>query len=233
MDKRRISGIIMQRLSAVAIFQEPLPMRNIPALLALTFAIPLLSACAVPAFLGGAAATSTAVAHGDRRTPAGMAPDLAIELKINDSVYSDPVIGPQVHVNATSYNQVVLLTGEVPTQEVLDHIDALANQIPGVKRIYNDLQIAAPSSVESRANDSWITYNVKGWLLRKSNLKITDIKIVTERGTVYLMGLVTPEESDAVADIVRRIEGVDRVVKAFEYPGDVAKPATATPAGPG
>src|SRR4030067_575176 len=122
MDKRLFSGIIMQRLSAVAIFQEPLPMRNIPALLALTFAIPLLSACAVPAFLGGAAATSTAVAHGDRRTTAAMGADQAIELKINDSVYSDPVIGPQVHVNATSYKQVLLLTGEVTTQAALDHI---------------------------------------------------------------------------------------------------------------
>lgn len=180
--------------------------------------IPYLQACA-PAVITGAAAT-TAVIAGDRRELTTILADQAIELKINDAIYSNYELGTNVHVNAISYNRVLLLTGEAFNENHRDQIDVLAHNIEGVKKIYNEIEVTTPSSFESRSADSWLTTNVKSWISRKSNIRSSHMKVVTERGNVYLMGLVTEEEADIAVDIARRVEDVNRVIKAFEYPGE-------------
>ena len=124
---------------------------------------------------------------------------------------------PGAHVNATSYNRRVLLTGEAPNEETKGKIEAAARAVLNVREVVNELQIAGASSLASRGNDSLITSNVKARMLNNGKFSPTHIKVVTEANTVYVMGLVTNAEADAAVEIARTAQGVSRVVKVFEY----------------
>lgn len=171
---------------------------------------------------GGAAAgivTGAAVAH-DRRTAGTVVEDQAIELKAYDALNQDRELAERGHINVTSYNNIVLLSGEVPTPELRKRAGEIVSRIEKVRHVHNELADAPPSSLASRSTDTWITTKVKTSLLQVDGIRDFDptrVKVVTERGIVYLLGLLHPREADAVTRTVRRVNGVQKVVKLFEY----------------
>jgi osmotically-inducible protein OsmY len=162
------------------------------------------------------AATGVFVAH-DRRSFNTVIDDQSIELKTSAALRNDEEIYKNSHINITSYNGIVLLTGETPSRELKTRAEELARAIPTVKRVYNELAILPPSSMRSRSRDSWITTKLKTKMAAEKNLDPTRVKVVTERGTVYLLGLVIPQEAELAVSIARHAKGVQRVVKIFEY----------------
>jgi osmotically-inducible protein OsmY len=176
----------------------------------------LLQGCAELFLAGGATAAN--VAH-DRRTTGSFVDDEGIELKALKALHSDNEVNDKTHISVTSFNQVVLMTGEAPTPELRDRAEALVKQIPRVRRVHDEVVIAAPSSLSSRTSDTWITAKVKTSLfgVKLPHFDPTRVKVVTENGTVFLMGLLRRSEADAVVNRVRQVGGVQRVVKVFEY----------------
>lgn len=123
----------------------------------------------------------------------------------------------QANIGVTSYNGQVLLTGQVSSEEVKREAEAIAAEVRNVKNVYNELKITGVTSAIALANDAWLTTKVKSTLLSDEKVNGNRVKVVTENGTVYLMGLVTQTEADAVVQIVRGIAGVQRIIKIFEY----------------
>jgi len=172
------------------------------------------------ALVVGSAATGTAVVH-DRRTAGSFVEDENIELKAGSALGKDQEIKDRAHISVTSFNQIVLLTGEAPTEAMRARAESIVARIEKVRRVHNEVVIGAPSAMSARASDTWITGKVKTRLLKVKikNFDPTRVKVVTENGTVFLMGLLTRAEADAVVDQVRQVGGVQRVVKVFEYIG--------------
>ncbi|NIR28617.1 MAG: BON domain-containing protein [Gammaproteobacteria bacterium] len=185
------------------------------AALVMTAVLPLLEGCA--AALVGAGAATTAVVANDRRTAGTMMDDESIEWKARAALGRNEKLWNESHISVTSYNQVVLLTGETPSEEMRTEATRLVRQVDKVRGVHNELQVAAPSAMLSRSSDTYITSKVKSSLVADTNVPGTRIKVVTEAGTVYLMGLVSPEEGDAATEVTRQVGGVQRVVKLFEY----------------
>jgi osmotically-inducible protein OsmY len=183
---------------------------------ALLTTILLLNACA-PLVVGGAATTAS-VAH-DRRTAGTVIEDQSIELRIRSALNKDPELSKQAHINITSYNGIVLLSGEAPTSAMRERAGEIARRDKKVRRVHNELQVAAPSALMTRTGDSWITTKVKSSLfsVKLKGFDPTRIKVVTENGTVFLLGLVTRAEADAATEQARKNKGVQRIVKLFEY----------------
>lgn len=179
-------------------------------------ALVMLNGCAAPLLIGGAAATGVAVAN-DRRTAGTIVDDEGIELQILSLVAKEQDLVERSHLNVTSYNGVVLLTGEVEEKALSKRITDLARQTAKVRMIKNELHIGPLSSTASRSNDTVITTRVKSRLIADPGVDGTAIKVISEDGTVYLMGLVSPAEADSAVEITRHTEGVQRIVKVFEY----------------
>jgi len=178
-----------------------------------TCASVVLSGC-VPLVVAGAAG-GAALVVSDRRSVGAQADDEAIELKILNNIGAG--YGDRVHVNVTSYNGIVVLTGEVPTQDLLGSIAEIAKTTPKVRRVDNELTVGPVSGIGSRTNDSYITSKVKARFVEANKFPPNYVKVVTERQVVYLMGLVRRSESDTAAQIAATTTGVVRVVKLFEY----------------
>jgi osmotically-inducible protein OsmY len=173
----------------------------------------MLQGCLEALVIGGVA-TGVAVAT-DRRQAEVMFADQRIEFSVASQI-GDAIKG-QGHVNVTSYNYTVLLTGEVPTAKIKAEAEKVASEVPQVKSVINELQIAGTSSAASRSNDAYITSKVKGNFLGNSKFRSNDVKVVTEAGTVFLLGLATHDEADAATEIARGTAGVQKVVRVFEY----------------
>lgn len=176
--------------------------------------IMLLQACA--AVVVGGAATTAAVAY-DRRTAGAVLDDQSIEAKAKYAIFQDKDIHSQSNINVTSYNGFVLLSGETPNEALKQKAENLVKDIPKVRKVFNELAISGPSALTSRSSDSWITTKVKTKMTKDENVDPLFIKVVTERGTVYLMGKVTRPEADKAVAVTRSTKGVLRVVKIFEY----------------
>jgi osmotically-inducible protein OsmY len=174
---------------------------------------PLLTGCAP--LVVGAAVTGTVLVATDRRSTGAQVDDEAIELKVANTVSER--YGDKVHVNATSYNGWVLLCGEVPDPETFSSIGEIARTTNRVRKVFNELAVGPNTELSSRSNDTYITSKVKTRFLESKKFNATQVKVVTERGTVYLMGIVSHEEGDAAGDIASTTIGVLRVVKLFEY----------------
>ncbi|MBD3634778.1 MAG: BON domain-containing protein [Methylophaga sp.] len=174
----------------------------------------LIQGCA-PAVVGGAA-TGAAVAY-DRRTTGTVIDDQGIEFKAAYALFNNKEIYDQSHINVTSFNGVVLLTGETPSESLKQKATAEVKQIPKVRRIHNELAIAAPSALPSRSTDTWITSKIKAKMATDERIDPFHIKVVTERGIVYLLGLVSRSEAQQAVNLVTNTAGVQRVVKIFEY----------------
>ncbi len=175
-----------------------------------------LQGCAGLVIAGGATAGAMA---NDRRTSGAYVDDETIEWKIIDVLYQDEQIDEQTHLNATSYNGIVLLTGEIPSDEMRAKIGEKIKGVRGVRQFHDETSIAAPSSMMSRSGDTWITSKVKTAMLTGDTDMGARTKVVTDKGVVYLMGIVSPQEADKLTDIARRVGGVQKVVKVFEYQG--------------
>jgi osmotically-inducible protein OsmY len=186
-------------------------MRKLVPLLALSIATPLLSGCIGIAATGIGAA---ALMVDDRRTTGVYIEDENIEWKALARFHND---FKGSHVNATCYNRKVLLTGEVSTEETKKAAEETAKAIPSVREVANELAVGGNSSITSRGNDSLITTSVKARMIGNGKFSTNHVKVVTEAGVVYLMGLVTQTEGEAAVEIARSTSGVSRVVKAFEY----------------
>ena len=187
--------------------------RAVLAALVLAAALPL-QGCIEAAVIGGAAATGVLVGT-DRRTADAQLGDERISWTASSRIgdrYKD-----QVHVNITSYNYVALLTGEVASAQQKADIERIVNDIQAVKSVVNELQVAGQSSMSARGNDSYLTGRVKGSFVTANRFQANHVKVVTEAGVVYLLGLVTRKEADDATDIARGTSGVSKVVRVFEY----------------
>ncbi len=169
-----------------------------------------------PAVVGGVLATTVIVAK-DPRTTGMVIDDKGIQFRAADLLHKDESLSGQAHINVTSYNGVVLLTGETPTAEMRTHAEQLVGGIENVRRVHNEITVAAPSSGLTRSSDTLITTKVKTRMLTEKNFDSGRVKVVTENGTVYLMGLMTRDEAAVATEIARGTGGVQRVVKLFEY----------------
>nr|VFK18470.1 MAG: Osmotically-inducible protein OsmY, contains BON domain [Candidatus Kentron sp. LFY] len=174
-----------------------------------------LQGCGVVTVVG--ASTSGAAIIHDRRSTGTLIDDQIIEFKALNNLRLDKALWSQSHINVTCFNNVVLLSGESPSDFLRNRAAEIVKQVPKVKTVHNEIAVVAPSSALSRSGDTWITGKVKTSLIANENIDATRIKVVTERGIVYLMGLVTEQEANISTDIVRRIGGVQRVIRLFEY----------------
>ena len=155
------------------------------------------------------------LAATDRRTLGAQTEDKSIAVKGEMAI--PKVVGDAGHVNVTSFNRKVLLTGEVPSEAAKEAAAREASRIEGVQSVVNELAVSGASGFGSRSNDTLITGKVKASIVDNRTLYANSIKVVTERGIVYLMGRVTEREGDLAANIARGVSGVQKVVKVFEY----------------
>jgi osmotically-inducible protein OsmY len=196
-------------------------MRLLAALFTL-FPVLLLSGC--PAAIVGGGALAYGVAE-DRRTSGTMIDDDNLETRVSRGVRER--YGENTHVNVTSFNRSILLTGEVPEDTRKAEVEKLAQGAGNVRNVTNELQVGAPSSMSARANDSYITTKVKGRLLDSNKVNPIHVKVVTEAGVVYLMGIVTEQEANDAVEVARNTGGVVKVVRIFDLckAGDGVCPA--------
>jgi len=180
---------------------------------ALFILVPVLLLSGCPAAIVGAGALTYGVAE-DRRTSGTMIDDDNLETRVSRGVRER--FGENTHVNVTSFNRSILLTGEVPEDARKAEIEKLAQGAGNVRNITNELQVGAPSSMSARANDSYITTKVKGRLLDSNKVNPIHVKVVTEAGVVYLMGIVTDQEANDAVEVARNTGGVVKVVRIFD-----------------
>ena len=171
----------------------------------------VLSACA-PVVLGGAA-MSVLVAT-DRRTSGAQLEDETIQLRAAGRIRES--VGDRVHVNITSYNRQVLLTGEVPSAQDKQLVEQIVSRVENVRAIVNELGVMGNSTLTQRSSDSLTTGRVKAAMVDAKDIFANSFKVVTERGTTYLMGRVTQREANRATDITRSTSGVQRVVRVLE-----------------
>jgi osmotically-inducible protein OsmY len=187
-------------------------------LIALLLLPVLLGGCAAPIVLGlGGAAAGMAVAS-DRRTAGMMLDDERIEINTIDIITRDPMLRDNSHVNATCYNGQLLLTGEIPDQQSSDLLAQRAARLSRVAVVKNELTVGPVSDSATRTADTSITSRVKSHMLSQLGAGLAHhIKVVSESGTVYLMGLVSRDEAAQAVAVTSSTSGVQRIVKVFEY----------------
>ena len=185
--------------------------RPLAAALAAAAAVAALGGCA-PLIVGGAMAGGAMMVI-DRRTSGTQVEDQAIELKAASRVRDLATLG---HVNITSYNRMVLLSGEVPTEDDKRRVEEAVKRVDQVREVLNELEVAPNSSLSSRSNDSLLSTKVKATFVDTKDLQAPAVKVLTERGIVYLMGVVTEREATRSADVAASVPGVKKVVRAFE-----------------
>ena len=175
-----------------------------------------MSACVpLPLLLGGGAVAGGVMIAADRRTSGIYVEDENIELKAIKKMETN--LGEKAHVNITSYNRNVLLTGEVPEAAAKVKAESLIKEIPNTRSITNEIVVGTKSSVGSRANDAYLTSKVKTKFVTENKFAANLVKVITENSVVYLMGIVTQAEADAAVEIARTTDGVTKVVKVFEF----------------
>ena len=189
--------------------------RRIAKALALTVGMALLgtslSACA-PLVLGGAA--MSALVATDRRTSGAQLEDEGIELRAAGRVREN--LGDRAHVNVTSYNRQVLLTGEVPSAQDRQLVEQIVSRVENVRSNVNELAVSGNTSLTQRSSDALITGRVKAAMVDAKDLFANSFKVVTERGTTYLMGRVTQREANRATELTRSTGGVQKVVRVLE-----------------
>lgn len=187
-------------------------------LFVLMLLFPFLPGCALLIATGIVSGVGTGVAVSqDRRTGGIFVEDEGIEMRGGKRISEK--FGGNVHVNVTSFNRNVLLTGEVPSESIKREIGGLVTGVENVRNITNEIAVAGVSSFMSRSNDALITSKVKGRFMDAGKFQINHVKVVTENGVVYLLGLVKREEAQSAVEIASSTNGVKKVVKVFEYQG--------------
>jgi osmotically-inducible protein OsmY len=169
----------------------------------------ILAALAVTLSLAGCGSRSI----GNKIDDQFLGPDVATQVS---KTHAD-LASPTSRIIVTSYNGVILLAGQTPRSELKDAAAQAARRVQGVKKVYNELQVQQPASLLARSNDSLLTTKIKTQMLADATVPSTRIKVVTENGIVYLLGLVTREEANAATRVVQGVAGVQKVVRLFEY----------------
>ncbi len=179
--------------------------------LALLASVVALSGC-FPLMVGSA--VTGALVASDRRTSGTVVEDNAIQLKASNRI--DDALGERVHVNTTSYNRQLLLTGEVPSEQDKQLAEKAASGVENLRNVVNELAVAGSSTLSQRSTDTLVTSRVKANLIDARDLQVNAIKVTTERGTVYLMGRLTQREANRATEVVSGTSGVQRVVRILE-----------------
>jgi osmotically-inducible protein OsmY len=191
---------------------------NGKGLLLLILCIPVLSGCALLVAAGVATGVGTGVAmSNDRRTSGIFVEDEGIEMKSGRRISEK--YGSNVHINVTSYNRNVLLTGEAPSDAAKADIGNLVKGVENVRNVINEISVGPTSTYGSRSSDTLITSKVKGRFIDVGKFQVNHVKVITENGVVYLLGLVNRKEADNAVEIAGSTSGVRKVVKVFEYTG--------------
>jgi len=163
----------------------------------------------------GTAAVGAAYAY-DRRTIGTALDDQSIGIKAKLALARNKDLWQNSHVDVVAYNNVILLVGQTPNQEFKLKAENLIADVPGIRKVYNELTVGKPLSVQKRITDSYLTSRAKLNIAKNGNLGLNRVKVTTEGSVIYLMGIVTPAEESQAVEIVRRIPGVKKVVKIFE-----------------
>lgn len=204
------------------------PARRLAGALAVAAIAAALGGCAA-AVVGGAVATGMVAT--DRRSTGAQLDDQNIELRAASSLSG--TFGDRAHINVTSFNAKVLITGEVATEADKQQAFQIVSQVQGVRSVVNELAVMPVTSLSQRSSDSLITAKVKASMVDASDVFGTLFKVVTERNTVYLMGRVTQVEANRATEIARGVSGVQRVVRVLEIVTEAElKPPPPTPATP-
>ena len=172
-----------------------------------------LASCAAPLMFGGV--IGGAMVASDRRTTGIQVEDETIEQRSGTAMREN--FGSKEHINITSYNRQVLITGEVSNDTVRRQVESLISRVENVRAVVNELVVGAASSPSDRASDALLVAKVKASMVDTEDVFANVFKVVGERGTIYLMGRVTQRESQRATDVVRGVSGVKRVVRVFEY----------------
>ena len=175
---------------------------------------PLLTGCVAAVATSAIVGTDMAT---DRRTSGSYIEDQTIELKSAKAISQNSDLDDSSSINVTSFNRVVLLVGQAPNENLRNIASEIVRKIDNVRSVHNEIRISAPNSLISTTSDTWITTKAKSLMLAEKKFSSGHIKIITENGEIFLMGLVTRAEANKAIAIVRNIDGVERVVQAFEY----------------
>jgi osmotically-inducible protein OsmY len=183
--------------------------------LAMLLAMTALAACEPTAVAVGAASGSTIA--GDNRTLQTIADDQSAAYLANRRLTADTELTKNARAVASVYHGTLLLTGEAPTEALRARAEQRVQNLKHVRRVYNQITIGSPIGMLKQSDDALVTSNVKARMLATTNLKSAQFKVITEDGTVYLMGWTSPEQANIAADVVHNSSGVKRVVKVVEY----------------
>jgi osmotically-inducible protein OsmY len=220
--QKRVQGCTKERIKGdkveVEIFYPGEYMQNLNlklwAVVFFLLLLSFLSGCAAVAVTGAAAGSGYAVAE-DRRTSGTMMQDESIEFKSNGRIKDK--FGRKVHVEVTSFNDKVLLTGQVASTKVKNEVGDIVKAVEGVRDVTNEIAVGEIKPLTARSYDAWITSKVKAKFVNEGLFQANHVKVVTEDGVVYLMGLVDREEAQSAVKIARSTDGVRKVVEVFEY----------------
>jgi osmotically-inducible protein OsmY len=174
----------------------------------------LLQSCA--GLIIGAGVGAASVAH-DRRTIGTQVDDTTAAGRISTIMSKDSAIKEQTSISVQVFNGTALLVGQAPTQELIQQAEQLASSVKNIKKLHNQIRLGSPISASVVANDAWLASKVKTKLIADKRIDGLHIEIEVENGEVFLMGLVSEQESNIAVDITRNIDGVRQVIKAFEY----------------
>ena len=189
--------------------------RSISKLIVVVMLMATLSGCVTVA-IAGVAIASIDILH-DRRTAGEYIDDSSIELNATNYLLSRPELRASAHIKPDSWNGILLITGEIDNETYKQEVLAYLSSIQGVRQLVDETTITGKTPLLARTNDAWITSKVKSSLVFKTGLKANRVKVITTRGTVYLMGIVTREEAEKATEISRSVRGVARVVRVFEF----------------
>ena len=176
----------------------------------------LLQGCVAAAIGGAAVAGATKVAT-DPRSMGTQLDDETLESKVNSAIKKDQQIKSEARISVTSYSGRILLTGQVPNENLREVASSLAKGVQNVNDVYNEVRVGPKVDFAQISKDSWITSQIKSKMLVDSKVKTSDVKVVTENNEVFLMGNVTQDQGNAAAEIARNVAGVTKVIKVFNY----------------
>ncbi len=189
-------------------------MKSLIRLIAVLIAVlPFLQAC-IPLIVGAGVGAGVMMAE-DRRSNATILEDQTIEVKAKNRF--EETYQNKLHATVTSYNRYVLITGQAPTEEIRQDLTTIVLEVENVRNVQNEVIVAGNASFTSRSSDAFTTSSVKGRLARNKEIAANNVKVITENGAVFLMGLVTRMEAESAAQTAATTSGVQRVVKVFEY----------------
>lgn len=185
--------------------------------LVLIFAGAMLLQGCVAAAIGGAAVAGATKVATDPRSMGTQIDDETLEERVKSALYKDQQIKSEARINITSYSGRILLTGQVPNENLREVATSLAKGVQNVNDVYNEVRVAPKVSFSQISKDAWITSQIKSKMLVDSKVKTSDVKVVTENNEVFLMGNLTHDQSNAAAEIARNVSGVTKVIKVFNY----------------